>query len=419
MFDAKVLVQQMYNDSWTNGNFSIYATHGDYFVKCLKEKLPSKIHRFVTEQLNDQSNIVKFTPQFVSYYESFRAISPNTDFREYKQVYVFDRVKLVSMKEHMKGRSIAEALKILEALRFVLYDLSEQKLVYHDMCWANLQWNQTENRAYVVDIDSVVDARGSYDTLINAGDVGYHFSFMKFREKYQKTKYYMSDIRHLNLCIYHHMLVAFMLAIAQDDSKLLYLERGVDVKNVLRQYIMNGGDKVDVLKNATHIVSSVIEGTYAGNDPFETLYLIAEYVASNANVIPSDTIATAPKPQPVPEPVPPITATMASKYSAAARARSSAFNPSAASNRSQPYTRPVYTPPAPPISFTVDDDDDNPKSLGILRIISLYVAIAMVITIAIHAGILSAAAVNFLYASGIFVAVYVFYRLVNYVGQSP
>ena len=317
--DIKMYLQQIPEADWKLGNNSKYALSGNYFFKRLKAKAPSKVHDFL---LNTKlsSTINSFVARFEDYCNlsdsDCQYLKYKGENAKYNHVYVFEKVNFEKLDYYFGSKNIKEYMRVLDDLNHFFNALNIAGITYHDVCWDNIVWNKTTNKLCVIDLDNMVESADTYESLIVLGSPLFHVSFFKFSEKYATTRSLLHDIKFLNLCIYHNMFFAFVLGFSQNDKRFNQMNYSSSVNAFVTKYVE--GDYIDtlenentkcysyitidkefanVLKKATDVVSSYIEGNYSGN-PFA-------YMASLANELAHEIPAKPEQHKPVQFPVQP------------------------------------------------------------------------------------------------------------------
>jgi hypothetical protein len=282
--DVVKLLQQIPESSWNLGNESRYTFKDGYFIKCLVNKAPDKVHNFfTTNKLNN--TLGAFIPKFEMYYyltdtdvKVLNNVVQNAS--THRHIYVFDKVSFLDLRLFYNKRESKDVMPILDELQVFFGELDKENVAYQDACWENIGCNKITGKLCVIDVDSMVDINETYEKIKNFGSPLFHTSFLQFKRKYPHS---LQNIKWLNLTTFHNMLFAFVIGLAIDDTEFTFMKKKSAVNSVVTNYI-NGDytNKVDmgsykltlddesvkVLKSATKTVEMCIENRYIGLDPY-------------------------------------------------------------------------------------------------------------------------------------------------------
>lgn len=278
----KGYLQQIQESKWKEGNCSESTVFEPYFFK-RRAEAPSEIHNFL---INGSLNIKlgSISPPLEDYcvLSEYEILQIGYKNKIHNYYYAFKKVNFVEFKDYFKNPK--EYIPVLHDLATFFYVLDKEGIVYHDACWGNIGINGNTQKLCVVDMDSMEKSTEIYKSE-QIGSILFHRSFNAFKKKYK-----LRNIEYLNACIYHNIFFAFVLGLEQHDDQLTLMKKNTVVNNLVKDYIeenytdkLTNGSKIDkhcvnVLKQATEIVSSYIKGEYKGN-PYDEIASLANKFA--------------------------------------------------------------------------------------------------------------------------------------------
>src|SRR5665647_383992 len=208
---AKIPENKNANDEgWSRGLGSEFAIipNVPYFFK-RRGETPLKVHNFIVNG-NLNAKLKGISPNFEDYLTFSEADYQQIGYTDigrnkFDKIYVFKKADLVKFEKYFKDAR--EYLFVLRDLATFFYVVDQEGVIYHDADaqWNNICINKTTGRLCIVDIDSMELLTETHESLSTKGSYFLHNSYLAFKDKYKLT-----DIKYLNVCIYHNIFLSLI-----------------------------------------------------------------------------------------------------------------------------------------------------------------------------------------------------------------
>ncbi len=225
------------------GSKSLFAFHEDFFIKILPKK--PFVHEILIKHspfINERAPFVdlyKYSPRLLAFRilqrENLREIMKSQPrlaafLKNVQQgyLYVFERRDLIKI-HHLLQKDLLNldkdtCTKIMKSLIYTINLLHLEGFTYHDLCGDNLLWDINTNQAFLVDLDSSVPIRWSYEEA-KAHLVGQHtyhrvYLYLRRKKEYRKLLY---DLNLFGSClIFNYFLALMMTSFTKQYHKINY-----------------------------------------------------------------------------------------------------------------------------------------------------------------------------------------------------